>query len=255
MRVHDNREYVNPVHGYRGLGAPRDTVTLGDDLRLTRWYDVPPVGIYAHAQHAGVVIAQPVGVKQPHSRIVGNESVELRIRVVGLQHEVPGTSEGLEGIAGLGRVVETLGTDVPGRGDRVAVHVKLVVGVARRAVHLPRDLEDVLVAPTLVQGHVVQVLLTTRLDDRFVLEGTEQMQSLVFSFSNEMVNDFRMSPKIHSKNWPKFLKIPQNFKISCLILAHFFNHGTISIHFFQVWQISAYCLNGKWVEICPQLEK
>lgn len=108
MRMHDNGEYVDAAVRYRVPGAVRDAVTLGHHLRLAWRYDVPPVGVDADAQDAGVVGAQLVRVMQTQTGTVAYERVHLRIGVVGLEHVVARTGVRIQRVTGLGRVIEPL---------------------------------------------------------------------------------------------------------------------------------------------------
>lgn len=108
MRMHDDGEYVDAAVRYRVPGAVRDAVTLGHHLRLAWRYDVPPVGVDADAQDAGVVGAQLVRVMQTQTGTVAYERVHLGIGVVGLEHVVARTGVRIQRVAGLGRVIEPL---------------------------------------------------------------------------------------------------------------------------------------------------
>jgi len=108
MGVHDDGEYVDAAVRYLLTGAFGDAVALGDHLGLARRYYVPPVGVDADAEDACIVAAQPIGVKETQAAAVADEGVHLRIRVVGLQHEVARPRVRIERVSGLRRIIKAL---------------------------------------------------------------------------------------------------------------------------------------------------
>lgn len=109
--VHDHGEDVHAGLGHRLSGAPGYAVSLGDDLGLSGRYDVPPVGVDADAEHTGVKGPQFVRVEEPQARVVGDEGVQLGVRVVGLEHVEAWSVVGVQRVTGLRRVIEALRTN------------------------------------------------------------------------------------------------------------------------------------------------
>lgn len=108
MSVHYNSEHINTALRYGLAGAVGDAVTLGHDFTLARWYDVSPIRIYADAEDPGVMFPRTIGVDQSQSRAVGYESIELGIRVVGLEHVKARPRYRVQRVSGLRWIVETL---------------------------------------------------------------------------------------------------------------------------------------------------
>jgi len=108
--VHDDGEHVDAAVRYRLTGAIGDAVALGDHLWLTWRYYVPPVRIDADAENAGVVSAQAIRVEESQAAAVADEGVQLRVGVVGLQHEVARPRVRIERVSSLRRIIKALRT-------------------------------------------------------------------------------------------------------------------------------------------------
>lgn len=74
---------------------------------------MPPVRVDADAEDSGVVAAQPIGIKETEAAAIADEGVQLRIRIVGLQHVVARPREWIERVSGLRRIIKALA-----RGER-----------------------------------------------------------------------------------------------------------------------------------------
>lgn len=79
-----------------------------------------------------------------------------------------------------------LRAQTPGGGDRVALCVQRIGGCATRSIGPSSSLQLHLIAATLVEGHVMEVLLASGLNDGLVLEFAEKHQ---FKSCHRMSND------------------------------------------------------------------
>ena len=108
MGVHDHGEHVNAAVRYRLTGAIGDAVALGDHLRLAGRYYVPPVRIDANTEDTSVMAAQSIGIEKTQAAAVADEGVQLRVRVVSLQHVVARPRVRIERVSGLRRIIKAL---------------------------------------------------------------------------------------------------------------------------------------------------
>lgn len=106
--MHDHGEHVNAAVRYRLGGAIGDAVALGDHLRLTGRYYMPPVRVDANAEDTGVMAAQSIRIEKTQAAAVADEGVQLRVRVVGLQHVVARPRVRIECVSGLRRIIKAL---------------------------------------------------------------------------------------------------------------------------------------------------
>lgn len=106
--MHDHGEHVNAAVRYRLAGAIGDAVAFGDYLGLAGRYYMPPVRVDANAEDTGVMAAQSIGVEKTQATAVADEGVQLRVRVVGLQHVVARPRVRIERISGLRRIIKAL---------------------------------------------------------------------------------------------------------------------------------------------------
>lgn len=106
--MHDHGEHVDAGVRYRLAGTVGDAVALGDHLVLAWRYDVPPVRVDADTEYAGVMDAHLLGVEETQSAAVADEGVQLRVRVVRLQHVVVRPAGRIERVSGLRRIIKAL---------------------------------------------------------------------------------------------------------------------------------------------------